>query len=110
MTVMKTMLPFILIAFLMCGCAGKSKELLEKNYMQMSNDELLTYYYELSDEITECVNESNRASVGVGTGFGLSRLGVWLGLSRGIPTCNPASLRQRRVDVRLELQHRGLNP
>ncbi len=110
MRILKLMLPGILLVLLMCGCAGRQKELLSQDYTAMANNELLRYYYELSDEINRCVNESNRTSVGVGTGYGISRLGVWLGLSRGIPSCNPEQLRQRRIDVRIELQHRGLNP
>lgn len=107
---LKLMIPAVLIVLFICGCAGRQKELLNQDYTVMNNDELLRYYYELSDEINRCVNESNRASVGVGTGYGISRLGVWLGLSRGISTCNPDQLRQRRIDVRIELQRRGLTP
>ena len=110
MRILKLMLPGIMLVLLMCGCAGRQKELLSQDYTAMTNDELLRYYYELSDEINRCVNESNRTSVGVGTGYVISRLGVWLGLSRGISTCNPEQLRKRRIDVRIELQHRGLNP
>ena len=92
------------------GCAGYNPELLEKDYMQMTDEELLTYYYELSREIDQCVHDPDRVSVGLGTGFGLGRLGVWLGLSRGVSTCDPDRLIQRQARVRLELQRRGLGP
>jgi hypothetical protein len=106
----KVILSFIMLAFLVIGCAGQQKELLARDYMHMSNNELLRYYYQLSDEIETCVREST-PSVGIGTGFGITNwLGLGLGVSKGISTCNPDKLRQRRIDVRVELQHRGINP
>ena len=108
--VWKNMIGFMVIALFICGCAGRQKELLAQDYMHMPDKELLTYYYQLSDEIDRCVNESNRASVGLGTGFGLGWLGLGLGVSKGIPTCSADELRARRIAVRVELQHRGINP
>ncbi|MCE5275949.1 MAG: hypothetical protein LLG43_12555 [Deltaproteobacteria bacterium] len=110
MRVPKNTLVCIMLIILICGCAGSSKDLLARDYLHMSNDELLTYYHQLSDEIDRCVSSSNRTSVGVGTGFGLGWLGIGLGVSKGVPTCNPDELRRRRVAVRLELQHRGVSP
>ena len=110
MSFLKNMTVCILLAMLICGCAGNSKELLSQDQTQMTNDELLTYFYKLSDEIDRCKNASNKASVGIGSGFGLGWLGLGLGLSRGVPVCNPDELLQRRIEVRLELQHRGINP
>jgi len=101
---------FIMLVFLVSGCAGQQKELLAKDYLHMSNNDLLRYYYQLSDEIDACVHQST-PSVGIGTGFGItSWLGLGLGVSKGISTCNPDKLRERRIDVRVELQHRGINP
>jgi hypothetical protein len=109
--VLRSVFPFILLALFISACAGQQKELLARNYTHMSNDELLKYYYLLTDEISRCVNESHGTSVGVGTGFGLTRwLGLGVGVSHGLTTCNPDKLRQRRIDVRIELNHRGLNP
>lgn len=110
MSIRKHMIPCVMVALLVGGCAGHQKELLSKDYTAMTNDDLLRYYYDLNDEISRCVNESSGVSVGVGTGYFLHRLGVGLGLSRGVPTCNPDKLRRRRTDVRIEMQHRGLNP
>lgn len=110
MGIPKYIVACIILALLVCACANQQKVLLEKDYTVMTDEELLRYYYELDDEINRCLNEWSGASVGVGTGFGLSRLGVWLGLSKGIPACNPDRLRQRRIDVRIEMQRRGLNP
>jgi hypothetical protein len=108
--VWKKMIGFMVIALFICGCAGQQKELLVQDYLRMTNDEVLTYYYQLSDEIDRCVSESNRASVGLGTGFGLGGVDIGLGVSESAPTCNADKLRQRRSAVRLELQHRGVNP
>jgi hypothetical protein len=106
----RNMLPFIVIALFVTGCAGQQKELLARDYPHMKNDDLLKYYYQLSDEISRC-SESNRTTVGIGTGFGIfSWLGLGVGVSHGVSTCNPDKLRQRRIDVRIELNHRGLNP
>jgi hypothetical protein len=109
-SVWKKMIGFIVIALFISGCAGRQKELLAQDYMQMTADEILTYYYQLSDEIDRCVSESNRTSVGLGTGFGLGEVGIGLGVSESSPTCNADELRQRRSAVRIELQHRGVNP
>ncbi len=108
MSILKNMLPVMMILLLISRCSGQQKELLAQDYMHITNDELLKYYYQLSDEIDRCVNESNRTSVGVGTGFGLGWLGIGLGVSKGVQTCNPDELRQRGIDVRLELQRRGV--
>jgi hypothetical protein len=110
MSVLKNIIPVMMVLLLISGCAGQQKELLAQDYMHMTNDELLKYYYQISDEIDRCVNESHRTSVGVGTGFGLGWLGIGLGVSKGVQTCNPDELRQRRIDVRLELQKRGVTP
>ena len=76
----------------------------------MTDEELLTYYYDLSSAIDRCAQDPGRATVGVGSGVGLGRLGVWLGLSRGFATCDPQRLIQRQARVRLELRQRGLSP
>ncbi|MBN1637164.1 MAG: hypothetical protein JW920_11650 [Deltaproteobacteria bacterium] len=110
MSFLKNMTACILLALLICGCAGHSKELLSRDHSQMTDDEILTYFYELSDEIDRCENASNKTSVGIGTGLGLGWLGIGLGLSQGVSACNPDELRQRRIEVRMELQHRGINP
>lgn len=106
----RSIFPWVLIIVLAAGCAGRQKDLLVQEYKPMRNEELLRYYYELSDEIDRCLDSQDRASVGVGTGLGLGRLGVWLGLSRPVAPCNPDKLFQRRVEVRLELNRRGISP
>jgi hypothetical protein len=107
---LKTMILLVLCALLLSGCAGSREALLARDYLHMTNDQLLAYYYELTDEIEKCAGESSRASVGVGTGFGFDWFGIGVGVSKGIPACNPEELRKRRIDVRLELQRRGITP
>lgn len=92
------------------GCAGYNRDLLNRDYTVMTDEELLTYYYDLSSAIDRCAQDPGRATVGVGPGVGLGRLGVWLGLSRGFATCDPQRLIQRQARVRLELRQRGLSP
>ncbi|HPA84839.1 MAG TPA: hypothetical protein PLJ30_08525 [Deltaproteobacteria bacterium] len=92
------------------GCAGYNHELLGRDYTQMTDQELLTYSYELSSAIDRCANDPGRVTVGLGTGFGLRNLGVWMGLSRGVAPCDPQELIRRQAEVRLELQRRGLSP
>jgi hypothetical protein len=110
LSVWKKKIEFMVIALFISGCAGQQKELLVQDYLRMTNNEVLTYYYQLSDEIDRCVSESNKVSVGLGTGFGLGGLGIGMGVSESTPTCKADDLRQRRSEVRIELQHRGINP
>ena len=64
------------------GCAGYNRDLLNRDYTVMTDEELLTYYYDLSSAIERPAQETGRATVGVGWGVGLGRRGVWLGVSR----------------------------
>jgi hypothetical protein len=109
MTVLKNLLALFFLSLALCACASQQKALLEKDYQHLSNDELLTYYDNLSAEIASCEGGQDRASVGVGTGTGIgSHAGVFFGLSHGISTCNPEKLLQRRREVMQEMQRRGL--
>jgi hypothetical protein len=107
---LKTAVICAIAVLALCGCAGYNRDLLDRDYTAMTDEELLTYYYDLSSAIDRCSRDPGRATVGVGSGFGLGRLGVWLGLSRGIAACDPQRLIQRQARVRLELQQRGLSP
>jgi len=103
-----------IIPGMLLSCAGTQEELLSKDYTKMSDDELLKYYYQLEDEIAKCENKSSGASVRVGGGHGWGSHGgfggVGVGVSKGIGGCDSEDLRNRRVDVRLALKKRGLNP
>lgn len=106
----RSMLLFIFLSLAVSGCAGRQKALLEQDYLHMTNDELLLYHDNLSVQIADCVRERDRASVGVGTGYGSGGVGVFLGLSRGISTCDPQELIKRRNEVKEEMKRRGFNP
>lgn len=104
----------IFLPFFILSCSGTQEELLSKDYTKMTDDELLRYYYQLEDEIDKCENSDTGASVGIGGGRGWGSGGgfggVGVGVSKGIGGCDAEELRQRRVDVRLALKKRGLNP
>jgi len=104
----------LLVPLFLLSCAGRHEELLSKDYTEMSNDELLRYYYELEDEIAKCEHSSSGASVGVGGGRGWGHRGgyggVGVGVSKGVGGCDAEDLRARRIDVRMALKKRGLNP
>ncbi|MBW1866594.1 MAG: hypothetical protein JRE58_02720 [Deltaproteobacteria bacterium] len=96
--------------FLASGCAGTGNNILDQDSSSMSDEELLKYYYQLEEEIAKCERQSDRASIGIGTGFGRRGIGFGLGVSQGIANCNADELRERRVDVRLQLKKRDVNP
>jgi len=95
---------------LAAGCAGTGNNILDQDPTGMSDEDLLKYYYQLEEEIAKCERQSNRASVGIGTGFGMGGAGIGFGVRQGIARCNADELRERRVDVRLQLKNRNLNP
>jgi hypothetical protein len=103
-----------LVPFSILSCSNRIDELLNMDYTKMSNDDLLRYYYQLDDEISKCENKSSGGSIGVGGGRGWGSRGgfggVGVGASKGIGGCDSDDLRTRRIDVRLALKKRGLNP
>jgi hypothetical protein len=101
-----------LIGFI-AGCAGHSSQLLDENYKTMNNEQLLEYFYRLNDEI-EKQEKQTGPSVGIGFGgFGLGRRGA-IGSGVGVETGGTAytadDLRQRRVEVRMEMKRRNITP
>ncbi len=95
------------VAFVL-GCAGKTKELLAEDHNKMNNEELLRYFYSLNDEIERQEKQGPEVGFGFGT-FG-HRTGVGVGVGTGATGYTADDLRKRRIDVRMELQKRGLNP
>lgn len=91
---------FLIIAamFLIWGCAERSKELLAEDYKKMGNEDILRYYYSLNDEIERQEKQSD------------PQVGGGVGVSSGASGYTADDLRARRIDVRLELQRRKLNP
>ena len=95
--------------FFVLGCAGGSKELLNEDYKKMSNENILRYYYSLNDEIERQEKQSGpQFGIGIG-GFGRG-VGGGASVGTGGSGYTANDLRARRIDVRLELKRRGLNP
>jgi uncharacterized membrane protein len=95
--------------FFVLGCAGGSKELLNEDYKKMSNENILRYYYSLNDEIERQEKQSS-PQFGIGLGSFGHGVGGGAGVSTGGSGYTADDLRARRIDVRLELKRRGLNP
>lgn len=112
MNTLRRIAPVVVLALVLYGCAGAQKELLEKDYLPMTNAELLTYHDNLTAEIARCQGGRDSASVGVGTGGyrGGGGLFLGLGLSHSLPLCDPQELIERRSEVRVELNRRGFRP
>ncbi len=100
---------FLSTVFMALGCANRSKALLVDDYLKMNNDDLLLYYYRLNDEIEKQEKPSGpRLGIGVG-GIG-SRVGGGVGVGTGSRGYTAEDLRARRIEVKMELQKRGLTP
>lgn len=113
-------LGLFLLGLLAAGCAAstarETEALLVQEYRSMNNEELLRYYFQLTDQIVrvERQGRSTGVGVGIGTGVGIgsrSGAGVGVGVSRGIGGGSIAEeLRERRNEVRVELSRRGVQP
>jgi hypothetical protein len=95
--------------FFVLGCAGRSKELLNEDYKKMSNENILRYYYSLNDEIERQEKQSG-PQFGIGIGSFGHGVGGGASVGTGGSGYTADDLRARRIDVRLELKRRGLNP
>jgi hypothetical protein len=111
--ILSILLLLCLMALLTNGCAGKSRTelLLEQQYMQLSDDDLLLYFYQLNDEIEISENRSvgSNVSLGFGTGTWGHRAGIGYNTGGGHYVA-ARELRERRNLVRLELGRRNLTP
>ncbi|HQL89576.1 MAG TPA: hypothetical protein PLQ15_03165 [Syntrophales bacterium] len=106
------------IAPVLSGCAnqgrGEAGALLVQDFRKMDNDELLLYYYRLTEEIDRRERSGPPSSVGIGIGGGSwgsgSGGGVGVGLSTSAPVGGGGSdeLRSRRAEVRAEMQRRNM--
>ncbi len=99
----------IVAVFFFLGCADTSKELLAEDYKKMNNEDLLRYYYRLNDEIDKQEKQSG-PQVGIGLGGFGRGVGGGAGVSTGGTGYTAEDLRARRIDIRMELKKRGLNP
>jgi len=91
------------------GCAERSKALLAEDYKEMNDDELLRYFYRMNDEI-ERQEKQQAPQVNFGFGSFGRGSGVGVGVGTGNTGYTAEELRTRRIDIRMELKRRGLNP
>lgn len=91
------------------ACADKSKDLLAEDYKKMTNERLLEYFYQVNDEI-EKQEKSSGPSFGLGVGGFGSSGGVGIGVGTGGSGYTAEELRARRIELRLEMKRRNLNP
>jgi len=110
------------IAPVLSGCANQGRSeagaLLAQDFRKMDNDELLLYYYRLTEEIDRRERSGPSSSVGIGIGGGSwgggwgsgSGGGVGVGVSTSTPVGGGGSdeLRSRRAEVRAEMQRRNM--
>jgi len=99
----------IFAALIIAGCASKSTELLAEDYKIMNNEKLLEYFYRLNDEIEKQEKQSS-PSFGIGIGGGGRHVGGGLGVGTGGTGYTAEDLRQRRIEIRLEMKRRNINP
>ena len=99
------------------GCANHTRSeagaLLTQDYRKMDNDELLLYYYRLTEEIdrTERSGPGSAFSIGIGGGSWGSGGGGGVGVSTTAPVGGgggTSDLRNRRAEVRVEMQRRNM--
>ena len=111
----------LLIVISLPGCANQQKSeagvLLTQDYRKMDNDELLLYYYRLTEEIdrTERSASGSAISFGIGGGRWGWGGGGGSGVGAGVSTTTPVGgaggtddLRNRRAEVRAEIQKRNM--
>ena len=91
------------------GCANKTKELLAVKYQEMSDDDLLRYFYHLNDEIVRLDSQPG-PRVGIGLGSYGRSTGGSIGISTGTGRNTTEDLKKRRIEVLLILKKRGLEP
>lgn len=122
MTVTFLALLVLLASLSLSGCANQAGSeagtLIAQDFRKMDNDELLLYYYRLTEEIERRERSGPSSSVGIGIGGGSwgggwgsgSGGGVGVGLSTSAPVGGSGSdeLRNRRAEVRVEMQRRNM--
>jgi len=118
----KTVLAFLAFLALLTplglsGCANQGKSeagaLLTQDYRKMDNDELQLYYYRLTEEIdrTERSGSGSAFSIGIGGGSWGHGGGGGVGVSTTAPVgggSDTTELRNRRAEVRAEMQRRNM--
>lgn len=122
MQTMKTVSAVVALVVLLAslglsGCANQAKSetgaLLTQDYRKMDNDELTLYYYRITEEIdrTERTGSGSAFSIGIGGGSWGSGGGGGVGVSTTAPVgggSGSSDLRNRRAEVRAEMQRRNM--
>jgi hypothetical protein len=105
------------LCLLLAACAKPARDqLLEENYKAMTDTGLVRYFYDLDDAIEACEYRSRPDNGGVGMSVGGGwwsggGAGLGLGVTRDSQDhCDSTELRQRRTDVRMEMDRRGVKP
>ncbi len=109
---------FLATLFFLSACANHAErtgQLLSVDYQHLTNDELRLHFYQLEDQIDIVEHRSSQPRISLGLGLGSygSRSGVssGVGVSSSGRSGNVAGdLRDRRNQVRLEMQKRGIAP
>ena len=114
-TIARLMILLLSMLLLTVGCQSTqptTKQLLQEDYVHMTDAELLDYYQQLTEGIEEPNSGGSGFGFGLGIGFGVgSSSSVGLGASKGPERAySTEALQQRRNQVRLELARRGLEP
>ncbi len=99
----------ILTVLIIAGCAGSSTEILAEDFKKMNNDQLLEYFYRLNDEIDKQEKQTS-PSFGVGVGGFGRHTGGGVGVGTGGTAYTAEDLRKRRIEVRMEMKRRNINP
>lgn len=101
------------------GCANQAQSdgtaILAQDFRKMDNDEILLYSYRLTEEIERRERAGPSSSVGIGIGggnwgWGGGGVGGGVGVSTSVPVGSSGAeeLRNRRAEVRAEMQRRGM--
>jgi hypothetical protein len=112
----KRLLFCLCLCLLLAACGKTARDqLLDENYKSMTDTGIVRYYYDLDDAIEACEYRSRQDSgLGVSVGGGWwsgGGGGMGLGVTRDASDhCDSTTLRQRRTDVRLEMDRRGVKP
>jgi len=114
-TIAHLMILLLSMPLITVGCQSTrptTKQLLQEDYVQMTDAELLDYYQQLVEGIEEPNSGGSGFGFGLGVGIGVgSSSSVGLGASKGPEReYSTEALQQRRNQVRLELARRGLEP
>lgn len=104
--------PLLLLGLLLGGCAAtsqRSNELLTVHYLGLPDSDLQSHYRQLNDQIA-AEERSRRGGTSIGIGIFNSPVAVGVSQHLGAGPTLAEDLRERRNQVRSELDRRGLLP